>query len=161
MFWFILAFILAVIFIIISIYEEPDTLSAQIGWFFKFLGLFEMCACVCLIVSTGLIYTFSNIENMETEVVYEYKLEAIEDNAFVHWGDENRLICLTEAGEIKTYNMDKNYITVRVVREGEVPNVKRITYPKYKGWRSYFTFRTLEDDDIIITLPKGIYKPIT
>lgn len=161
MFWFILGFFASVVFIIISIYEEPDTLSAQIGWFFKFLGMFEIFACLCAMVSTGLVYAFTEKENMESEIVYEYKLESIEDNAFVRWGDENRLICLTENGDIKTYDMTNKCIKVRVVRDGEVPNVKRITYPKFKGWLAWIALGTLEDDDIIITLPKGVYKPIT
>ena len=159
MFWFILGFILAIIFSIINIFEDPDTANKQIKWFFKFLTFFEAAAFICLLLSTGIIYAFSNIENMETEIVYQYNLEAIDDKTFVYWGDENRLICLTEEGTIKTYNI--NYITVRVAREEEKPNIKRISYPKYNDWRDYLTFGTLEDDDIIITLPKGVYKPIT
>ena len=57
--------------------------------------------------------------------------------------------------------MNKAYITVHVVQEGEEPNVKCITYSKYNDWRAYLTFGTLKNDDIIITLPKGVYKPIT
>lgn len=159
MLWFILGFILAIIFAIINIFEDPDTANEQIKWFFKFLAFFEAAAFICLLLSTGIIYAFSNIENMETEIVYQYNLEAIDDKTFVYWGDENRLICLTEEGTIKTYNI--NYITVRVAREEEKPNIKRISYPKYNDWRDYLTFGTLEDDDIIITLPKGVYKPIT
>lgn len=161
MFWFILGLITAIIFAIINVYEDPDTAGEQIKWFFKFLCAFEVCAFLCLLVSTGVVYAFSKVEDMETKVVYQYKLEAIDNKAFVQWGDENRLICLTEEGIIKTYDIDENWITVRVVREGEEPNVKRISYPKYKDWRTYITFGTLEDDDIIITLPKGVYKPIT
>lgn len=161
MFWFILGLVFAIIFSIINVYEEPDTVSEQIKWFFKFLCAFEVCTFLCLLVSTGVVYAFSNVEDMEVEVVYQYKLEAIDNEVFVQWSDENCLICLTEEGIIKTYDMDKSYITVRVAREGEEPNVKRISYPKYKDWRAYITFGTLEDDDIIITLPKGVYKPIT
>ena len=161
MLWFILGFIFAIIFAIINIFEDPDTANEQIKWFFKFLALFELCALICIVLSTMVVSVSSKVENMEKEIVYQYKLEAIDDETFVHWSDENYLICLTEDGVIRTYDMDKAYITVRVVQEGEEPNVERITYPKYNDWRAYITFGTLKMDDIIITLPKGVYKPIT
>ena len=161
MLWFILGFIFAIIFAIINIFEDPDTANEQIKWFFKFLALFEVCALMCIVFSTIIIATFSEVENMEKETVYQYKLEAIDDKTFVYWSNENYLICLTEDGVIRTYNMNKAYTTVRVVQEGEEPNVERISYPKYNDWRAYLTFGTLKMDDIIITLPKGVYKPIT
>lgn len=161
MFWFILGFIFAIIFTIINIFEDPDTANEQIKWFFKFLAVFEVCALICIVFSTMIVAISSEVEDMEKEIVYQYKLEAIDDETFVYWSDENYLICLTEYGIIRTYDMDKAYTTVRVVQEGEEPNVERITYPKYNDWRAYLTFGTLKNDDIIITLPKGVYKPIT
>ena len=160
--------IAAVITIAYSIYQYIKYYSFSEIWKW-FEGEFLAAAistCAIALIISGLLAAIycgvpSSKEHSVIEVENYHELKPMSEDTYIQWGSNNSAIVLLDNGYYQTYELDNNSVFIKTCADGEVPNVKTINYTKYNDYRQWLCLWNALNSETIITLPPGIYKPIT
>ena len=160
--------IAAVITIVYSIHQYIKFYSFSEIW-----NLFEgeflaaaISTCAIALIISGLLAAIycgipSSKEHSVIEVENYHELKPMSEDTYIQWGSDNSAIVLLDNGYYQTYELDNSSVFIKTCADGEVPNVKTINYKKYNDYRQWICLGNILSDETIITLPPGIYKPIT
>lgn len=165
MIFFLLA---ANITIAYSIYQYINYYNFSRIWdWFKgefLMTAFSTCA-VALMISCLLTKIYCDVPSSKEHSVIEvenyHELKPMSEDTYIQWGSDNSAIVLLDNGYYQTYELDNSSVFIKTCADGEVPNVKTINYKKYNDYRQWLCLWNDLSDETIITLPPGIYKPIT
>lgn len=160
--------IAAVVTIIYSInqYVKYYNFSKIWKWFKTEFLYTAFCTCAIALILSALLAVInceipSSKEHSVIEIENYHELKPISDNTYIQWGSDNSAIVLLDNGYYQTYELDNSSVFIKTCADGEVPNVKTINYTKYDDYRQWFCLWNALDSETFITLPPGVYKPIT
>lgn len=165
MIFFLIAIVITIMYSIYRYIKYYD--FSEIWQWFKnevFYTLFATCA-VALIISGLLAVIYCEVsdskENSVIEIENYHELQPFSEDTYIQWGTDNSIIVLLDNGYYQTYNIDNSTVFIKVCAEDEIPNVKTLHYKKYSDYRQWLCLWNAISDEIYITLPPGISKPIT
>lgn len=160
--------IAAAITIVYSIYQYVKYYNFSKIWkWFKTEFLWSaICSCMVALVISGLLSVIfisapDSKEHSIIEIENYHELKPMAEDTYIQWGSDNSAIVLLDNGYYQTYELNNSSVFIKTCADGEVPNVKTINYTKYNDYRQWFCLWNEIDDETFITLPPGIYKPIT
>ena len=165
MIFFLIAIAITIVYSIYQ-YVKYYNFSKIWKWFkAEFLWMaFATCA-VALIISGLLAVIYCEVPSSKEHSVIEvenyHELKPMSDNTYIKWGNDNSAIVLLDNGYYQTYKLDNVSIFIKTCANGETPNVKTINYTKYDDYRQWLCLWNALNSETFITLPPGIYKPIT
>lgn len=165
MIFFLIAIVIAIIYSI-NQYVKYYRFSEIWDWFKAEFLWATFCLCGVALVVSGMFsiacLDFSDSkEHSVIEVENYHELKPISEDTYIQWGSDNSAVVLLDNGCYQTYKLDNTSVFIKACSDGEVPNVKTINYTRYDDYRQWFCLWNALCDEIFITLPPGIYKPIT
>lgn len=165
MIFFLIAILITIIYSI-NQYVKYYKFSEIWKWFKAEFLWAAFCLCgVALILSTMFSIACLDFpgskEHSIIEVENYHELKPISENTYIQWGSDNSAIILLDNGYYQTYKLDNTSVFIKACSDGEVPNVKTINYTKYNDYRQWLCLWNALSDEIFITLPPGVYKPVT
>lgn len=122
-----------------------------------FILLAFLISSLCSVIYSGP----NSKTHSEYETIESYNLKPISETDYVQWCNDSSIVVLLDNGYYQTYKLDNPLIFIKTCVDNETPNVKTIKYTKFNDYRQWFILFNGIGKEIIITLPSGIYKPIT
>lgn len=124
------------------------------------------CTCaVALMISGMLAIIYCEVpdgkEHSVIKIENYHELKPFSEDTYIQWGADNSIVVLLDNGYYQTYNLDNKTVFIKTCADDETPNVKTIKYTKYNDYRQWLCLWNALSDETFITLPPGIYKPIT
>lgn len=165
MIFFLIAIAITIVYSIQQ-YIKYYSFSEIWDWFkAEFLWMaFATCA-VALMISGLLAVIYCGVpsgkEHSVIEIENYHELKPISEDTYIQWGSDNSAIVLLDNGYYQTYKLDNNSVFIKSCADNEVPNVKTINYTKYDDYRQWLCLWNALNSETFITLPPGVYKPIT
>lgn len=165
MIFFLIAIAITIVYSIQQ-YIKYYSFSKIWNWFkAEFLWMaFATCA-VALMISGLLAVIYCEVPSSKEHSVIEvenyHELKPMSDNTYIKWGNDNSAIVLLDNGYYQTYKLDNVSVFIKTCANDETPNVKTINYTKYNDYRQWLCLWNAVNDETFITLPPGVYKPIT
>ena len=165
MIFFLIAIAITIVYSIHQ-YIKYYSFSEIWDWFKSEFLWTAFCTCAVAFIISGLLSIIyceisGSKEHSITEIENYHELQPMSDDAYIQWGSDNSAIGLLDNGYYQTYKLDNKSIFIKTCTDGEVPNVKTINYTKYNDYRGWLCIWNALNSETFITLPPGVYKPIT
>lgn len=165
MIFFLIAIAITIVYSIQQ-YIKYYSFSEIWDWFKAEFLWTAVCTCMAAIAISGLFAVVycgipDSKEHSAIEVENYHELKPMSEDTYIQWGSDNSAIVLLDNGYYQTYKLDNNSVFIKTCVDGEVPNVKTINYTKYDDYRQWLCLWNALDSETFITLPPGVYKPIT
>lgn len=151
MIWVILAFAIVVYLICTARPHFGDCIALICVFAIFALFLNFVCGLFCLLGSDDV--------GVNAYIKYDYDLIPISEEEFVHFNKNNTIVVRYDDGNIASYRLENCIIDA--VEGDEVPHIYNKKVTSYSDFRVAFNMIPLIPERTFITLPTGIFKPIT